>query len=317
MKNILLFSLIFSVSNFGISHNNVIVEPAFEMLQKFPNVRDLAMTSTKDEAYLTIQSPLEEVSVIAKLKKTNNDWSEPVIASFSGKYKDIEPFLSADGLRLYFASNRPLDDSINETKDFDIWYVERESRDDEWGNPINIGAPINTDQNEFYPSIAKNNSLYFTSDGLTSSGKDDIFKSTWIKDHYAAPESLGDSINTSGYDFNAYIAPDESFIIYTGYQREKGFGSGDLYINFKDDNQKWSTAINLGEIINSERMDYCPYYDSKSKTLYYTSRRSAIATINNFQTIKELAREIDQYENGLSRIYKVQIDLEKIANNNY
>ncbi|WP_321538323.1 hypothetical protein [Flavobacterium piscinae] len=48
------------------------------------------------------------------------------MVSFTGKYKDLEPFLSTDGLKLYFASNRPLTES-GEPKDFDIWYVERKT----------------------------------------------------------------------------------------------------------------------------------------------------------------------------------------------
>ena len=72
------------------------------------------------------------------LKKENNVWSNPEIVSFSGKYFDIEPFLSADGLKLYFASNRPLDNADDKTKDFDIWYVQRENKNSKWSSPINI-----------------------------------------------------------------------------------------------------------------------------------------------------------------------------------
>ena len=51
---------------------------------------------------------------------------------FPGKYFDIEPFLSSDGLKLFFASNRPLASTDEKTKDFDIWYVERENKNAEW-----------------------------------------------------------------------------------------------------------------------------------------------------------------------------------------
>ncbi len=156
------------------------------------------------------------------------------IADFSGFYSDLEPFMTPDNLRLYFVSNRPLSNKENETKDFDIWYVERKSVDNNWGEPVNIGAPVNTELDEFYPSLSSNYNLYFTSYKNGTKGVDDIFVSYYKNGKYTEPESLPEAINSSGYEFNAYISPDESFLIYTAYQRENSYGSGDLYISFKN-----------------------------------------------------------------------------------
>ncbi len=284
------------------------VRPVIKSLSDFHNVRDFTMTSNGQEAYITAQSPLAEVSVILQIKKANNNWNEPTIASFSGKYKDLEASLSPNNLRLYFVSNRPLIESDNQAKDFDIWYVERKDINAQWGSPINIGSPINTGFDEFYPSVAKNNNLYFTSNKTNLKSEDDIYYSIWNNGAYSTPINLGDSINTNGYEFNAYIAPDETYILFSGYNRKDGFGSGDLYISFKDDNQNWSKAINLGKDINSEYMDYCPFIDTKTKTLYFTSKRSSFEKSNNFLSINDLISEFQKDENGLSRIYKVAFD---------
>lgn len=100
------------------------VEPAIESLSKYQKIRDFTITSDGDEAYLTVQSPLEEVCVIAMVKKSDNMWSEPEVLKFSGKYKDLEPFLSPDNLKLYFVSNRPLNSPDGEPKDYDIHSLE-------------------------------------------------------------------------------------------------------------------------------------------------------------------------------------------------
>jgi hypothetical protein len=283
------------------------VNPAFPDLVHFPNVRDLALTGSGTEAYFTAQSPLQEISVLMKIVKKGKEWSAPEILSFSGIYEDMEPFLSPDGLHLYFASNRPLD-TTGGPKDFDIWYVERPDLGSPWGTPINVGAPINTEQNEFYPSVGDNRNLYYTSDGPGSKGKDDIFRSEWAVDHYSAPVSLGEQINTEGYEFNAYVAPDESFLLFTAYQREDGIGSGDLYLSFRNDQGNWDTAISLGPSVNSKGMDYCPFVDLNGKTLYFTSKRSSIQKNGGFTTVQELLQEINRYGNGFSRIYKVYFD---------
>lgn len=277
-----------------------------EILQPYPNLRDFTISEECDEAYLTAQSPLGELSVIIKLKKEDNQWSDPQLVAFSGKFMDLEPFLAPDGLRLFFASNRPLDQDSEETKDFDIWYVERKKPESEWSSPINLGKPVNSKHNEFFPSVAGNNNLYFTSDPSDSKGMDDIYFSAWQHDHYATPVSLSDSINSEGYEFNAFIAPDESYLLFSGYNREDGFGSGDMYISYRRKGTYWTKAKNLGDGINSDKMDYCPFVDLQGKTLFFTSKRSMLEPpTNKISSIEEFLFIINAYENGLSRIYQV------------
>jgi hypothetical protein len=305
-KNSYLILLFISV--IGFSQTQTKPDPAFDFLKKYMNTRDLALSSTQDEVYFTVQNTNEEVSVIAFSKKENKKWSEPKLINFTSKFRDIEPFLSSDGLKLYFSSNRPLHDSVSKPKDYDIWYVERLNLKSDWSAPKNLGAPVNTSNNEFYPSLAKNGNLYFTSDGSKSLGKDDVFFSKWENNNYSEPITLGLNINSAGYEFNAFVSPDEKFLIFTGYNRTEGLGSGDLYISYKDKNDQWEKAKNMGTEVNSSLMDYCPFYDFKTETLYFTSKRNSVSNLG-FKTIKEFETEINKYENGLSRIYKLKIKL--------
>ena len=279
-----------------------------EIFSQFPNVRDIAISLDEDEIYFSVQSFQDEISIITHIKKINNRWSDPEIASFSGKYFDLEPFLSPDGLKLYFVSNRPMDETGDKPKDFDIWYVQRENKNEEWSSQINVGPPIISEKNEFYPSLADNNNFYFTCDERGTKGKDDIFISKWKNGKYSEPISLSDSINSEGYEFNAFIAPDESYIIFSGFQREDGFGSGDLYISHKTPDGFWTKAKNLGATINSAKMDYCPFVDTKTSTLYFTSKRSKVNNLNmGYSSLPEFLNDMKKYENGLSRIYKATL----------
>ncbi|VXB51713.1 conserved hypothetical protein [Flavobacterium sp. 9AF] len=306
MKTIYFWFVLLTFAN-GISQNETVV-PAFDFLIQFTNCRDFTLSKNQDEIYFTIQNTTEEISRIAYSKKIKNKWTTPELVSFSSDHRDIEPFLSADGLRLYFSSNRPLEDTSNQSKDYDIWYVERKDAKEKWSHPINIGIPVNSAKDEFYPSVALNGNLYFTSENDKSLGKDDIFVCYWKNNSFTNPENLGTAINTSGYEFNAFIASDESFLLFTGYKRDDGLGSGDLYISYKDTNGNWQLASSLGNIINSKAMDYCPYYDRDTHTLYFTSKRNHV-TNRHFETIVEFEKEINQYENGYSRIYKINIKL--------
>jgi len=306
---IILSVFLISTQNYA-QNNSPKVEPFMpDVVSQFPAVRDLAISPSGIELYFSAQSYLGELSSIICVKKKSASWSKPEVALFSGKYQDLEPSFSPDGLKLFFVSNRPVDSTTTESKDYDIWFVERTDVHSAWSQPINIGAPINTKENEFYPSITKTNNLYFTSDGANSKGKDDIFVSKWVDGKYQSPISLSDSINSAGYEFNAFISPNESYLLYTCYNRKDGFGSGDLYISYNKGNDQWTNARNLGEEINSGQMDYCPFVHVQEGVLYFTSKRSKIET--NFespQNINDLLNEMNKYENGQSRLYQVRVD---------
>jgi hypothetical protein len=301
----LCLSIILSITYFTVLGQTILpVQPAFDFLTTYPNVRDVAISIHGNEAYFTVQSPLQEISLIAFSKQNNNEWTKPEIVSFSSQYNDLEPFLSPDQLKLFFASNRPLNDSTTKAKDYDIWYVERKTVQDTWSKPINVGSPINTAGDEFFPSVSRHNTMFFTLETSNGYGKDDIFYSQWNGKNYEKPVLLDSAINSAGYEFNAYISPNEDLLIYTKYATPDGFGSGDLYFSLKNKDGKWNKAENLGKTINSKYMEYCPFYDEKNELLYFTSRRSALIP-RKFDNLNELLQSITQYENGFSRLYKV------------
>lgn len=278
-----------------------------DIIIQLPNVRDVAIY--KEEVYFTLQSYQEDHSAIVSVKKEKGKWGLPEVVNFSGRFKDLEPFITPDGKTIYFASDRPVDPLSASPKDFDIWYSTRNSINEPWSAPMNLGEPVNTQYNEFYPSLTLSKDLYYTSDRPDSKGADDIFMAKSIGNFlYDHPVSLSDSINTSGYEFNAFIAPDASYIIYTGYNRKNGVGSGDLYISTKDNNGNWTASKSLGSEINSNKMDYCPYVDVSTQTLYFTSKRNSVDHhFDQPMAFNELMKEYNKYENGLSRLYYVSI----------
>ena len=137
-----------------------------------------------------------------------------------------------------------------------------------------MGAPINTSAHEFYPSIAKNGSIYFTAERDGAVGREDIFVSQLINGVYQEPKSLSGAINTKYFEFNAYVSPDESYLLFSGIRPKEGFGGGDLYISYNN-NGNWSEGKLLPEI-NSEYLDFCPFVDTRSNTLYFTSQKSNV-----------------------------------------
>lgn len=278
--------------------------------------RDFALSPDGTEIFYTLQMPLASFQTILYSKKQSyGRWTKPIIAPFAGQYSDLEPAFSSDGSKLYFASNRPL--AGDKIKDFDIWEVERTQTG--WGEPRNLGAPINTDMDEFYPSITNSGNLYFTAAYKTAVGKEDIFVAYNEAGKFKTPVPLDTAINSKTYEFNAFVAPDESYIIFTSYGRENDKGRGDLYMSVKGAAGKWLPAKNL-DIINSDRLDYCPFVSADGKTLFFTSERNKLVRSYPAKavTMDELTGIMNGPKNGSGDIYWVSFQkvIEFVKQNN-
>jgi hypothetical protein len=301
---ILFLSIGLFVSTTLFSQTVSLVSPANA---NFLNVRDYCQSANGKEIFITIQSVQENVAQIICIK--NNNWEKASLLTFNDSFNYLEPFLTADGKRLFFASNRPREKNQTKAGDFNIWYVTRENVNSNWSDPIFLSDSVNTNEDEFFPCVAANGNIYFTKDSKSGLGKDDIYVSYWLGNSHSKPTLLNQNINSEGYEFNTFVSADEKFIIYTKYNAANGFGSGDLYVAKKDKDGNWLPAKNLGDVINSSGMEYCPFYDSNEKTLYFTSRRSKVKP-QKFSSLRDLQENLLLGENGLSRIYKVKVALD-------
>ena len=270
------------------------------------NERDMAISPDGKEYYYTIIAPRNAYSVILVRKLVNGKWSEAAVAPFSGVSPDLEPAFSPDGKKLFFVSSRPLTGD-GPDKDFNIWFIERTTEG--WSKPKQVGNNINTEGDEYYPSVTSDGTLYFTANYDNNTVKDEIFKSKLVNGEYQKPENLGEPINSKGYEFNAYIDPDEKFLIYTCYGREDDMGHGDLYISYRKENGEWQQPKNLGAAINSASgLDYCPYISPDKKYFYFTSERVKENKSLKPRRYKEVINNINNAGNALGDIYRIDLN---------
>ncbi|RNC86244.1 MAG: hypothetical protein ED556_08065 [Winogradskyella sp.] len=194
-------------------------------------------------------------------------WSAPKTIMVHKQYGYNDPFLSPDENRLYFISKRALDGK-SEPKDYDIWYVERQ--DNNWSEPINAGKNINTSSDEYYISFTNDGTMYFAS-GRTN-GNFDIYTSKFKNGKFQKAVALPSEINTSHYEADVFVAPDESYVIFCG-NRPDGFGRGDLYISFKNEDGSWTQSVNMGSKINTRGHELCPFVTKDGKYFFYSSNQ--------------------------------------------
>jgi hypothetical protein len=136
----------------------------------------------------------------------------------STKYSLTTPALSADGQRIYFASNMP-----GGYGGADLWYCD--ISEDGWLSPVNLGPQINTRGNESYPFENGAGILYFASDGLKGFGKKDIFFTREHKGEWADPVHLNAEINSSEDDFGLVTDPNGK----AGYFSSNRKNKDDIY----------------------------------------------------------------------------------------
>ena len=257
--------------------------------------RDLAISTDGLSILYTESTPANGFRSIVEVSMGNNEVSGQEIASFSGSYNDIEPFFAPDGW-LYFSSDRPVSEK-DSTQDYNIWKVQKENG--AWGTPEALPENINTEGDEFYPSLSSNGNLYFTASYLP--GLEFIWLAEAEGESYQDPVKLDSAINSSRYQFNAYVSPDEDLLIFSSWGRADGKGGGDLYVSTKDENG-WTPARNL-EKVNSGKLDYCPFVDQKNQVFYFTSNQSEdFPKPVDFEALKTAS---DGNSNGMGSIYRI------------
>ena len=178
-------------------------------------------------------------------EKKFSDWSQavnlgPVVNSSD---YDACPTISKDGLSLYFRSNRPGGEG-----GFDIWVSQRDSLEDPWQAPVNLGPVINGSANEYCTALSVDGYwMIFVSDrlGCGPQGTQDL----WISHRknkrddfgWETPENLGCVVNSAVQENGPCLVEDEATgrtLLYFSSTRPGGLGGLDIYV---------SAAIDDGE----------------------------------------------------------------------
>lgn len=274
---------------------SILAAPELLWINSGVNNRDITFSTDADVMLTTITSPKNNHAAIVVSYWRNGQWTPPVVAPFSGQHPDIEPAFSPDGLTLYFASRRPRPGRDGE--DWDLWQVALKAG--EWGEPEHLGNIINTPGDEYYPSVTATGVLYFTATRDDTMGKEDLYRAAMVDGQYPLVENVGEPVNSQAFEFNAFVAPDESYLIFGSQLRPGETGGGDLYISHRQGGVFGEPRL-LSDQINTKRLDYCP--SVHNGYFYFTSERIVEVTMDSMQKIS------DQYQqpgNGFGDIYRI------------
>jgi hypothetical protein len=175
-----------------------------------------------------------------------------------------------------------------------------------WSEPKLIDEPVNSEENEFFPSTTNENVLYFTRTGKTF--KPRIFRSRLIDGKYEEPEMVKFDIPENGILFNAFISPDEDYLITCAQGIDSTNIDQDYYISFRSADGKWSKLIKLGPEINTPGDNANSAFVSRDgKYLFFSSSRKdpAQPQVKSGTSLRSIVKSKSLPGNGSSAIYWV------------
>ena len=250
----------------------------------------------------TLADPMRTYYTIMQYQRQGDEWVGPDVVSFSGKYSDADPIFSPDGERVYFISKRPLQDGEDEKPDFDIWYVARNGND--WSAPVHLGAPVNTDQNEYYVSVTADGTIAYSTSIEGGLGGNDIYLATPTSNGYQV-KNAGPAINSQFSEGDPFISADGNMLIFSAWGRPDSLGAGDLYISYKH-NGEWTPAQNMGEPFNTASNEYCPIVSPDGNYFFLTSYRApTFVRKQNAWNYDQFSSRLNGIENGMGNVYWV------------
>jgi len=210
------------------------------------------LTGDGREFYFSRRGIPRTPSAIMVTRRGTPYWTPPEVVDFDGRYSAIDLFITADGQRMVFCSNRPREQNRDLRGDHDFWLSRREG--DGWSAAELFAPAALSDFEDYYPIITRSGNLYFNSqrEGL---GTNNIFRSYLEDGEYGLAEKLPEPVNSAYREFDAYVSPGEDMVIFSS-ERPGGFGGADIYVSFLEETSHWTAPQNLGEEFNSPASEY-------------------------------------------------------------
>ena len=203
---------------------------------------------------------------IKYMKQENNRWTAPQIAPFADGLECSSPVFSVDGKKLFFTTQ-------DRSKNWEItlWFVEKTNRG--WSERKRIDSIVNTGDLGYQVSLTKDETLYFGSSRAGGFGQEDIYRSRLVSGQYTAPENLGSSINSEFTEASVFVAPDESYLLFTRIRMENREPNIRFFVSFRKEDGKWNQAIDIGEKLDVNSSAFWIGVSPDGKYIFFVKRK--------------------------------------------
>lgn len=192
--------------------------------------------------------------------------------SINSEYPEYSPVLSSDERTLIYTTRRPSSTGGEKTPDgafFEDIVVSYKDDKGRWTKPVALSSNVNTNGHEASINLSPDGQtlIVFRDDG----GNGNIYFSTWDGKTWTALQEFGSDINTKAWESHACMSSDGNTIYFVS-DREGGFGGRDIYRCVILPNGKWSKALNVGPVINTEYDEDGAFMHPDGKTFFFASK---------------------------------------------
>jgi outer membrane protein OmpA-like peptidoglycan-associated protein/tetratricopeptide (TPR) repeat protein len=196
----------------------------------------------------------------------------------NSQYPEYGPVISADETEIIFTSNRP-NTTGGRIDDIDGLYYEdvyiSNKKNGKWSEPLQMSTNLNTTNHDASIALSPDGQtlfLYrFDQDSPSSNSSGDLFTSKLEGKVWARAERLSDKINSKGWEPSATITEDGK-TLYFASDKPGGKGGTDIYYSRKLSDGNWDKPVSIGNVINTEYDEDCPFIHPDGKTLYFSSK---------------------------------------------
>lgn len=277
---------------------------------------DAAATFTPDgKTVYFFRSNGMDYDIMLSRRDEAGRWSKPVIAPFSGHWRDLEPAMAPDGSYLIFASSRPIGasnkaidghwgGSLHAGRGGHLWRVDRQGS--EWSKPVLLPDTVNRWDSTFSPAVASDGSLYF----MAATGKQghfQLYDAAFRNGAYQPARLLPFSAGAWG-GVDPAIAPDQSFIVFASNRPPTPANDSDVFIAFRDRDGRWSEPVDLRPLIhNTDGIDELRL-GPDGHTLYFTTGH-VVAPVypKSVEASERGLQQMQAWNNGRDNVWKIDL----------
>lgn len=243
-------------------------------------------------------------TIILESHQVQGRWSTPTIAPFSGEWPESSPAMSPDGKYIVFQTSRRAETgSVSE-----LWRVDKAGSG--WGKPARLPDAVNISSSVWKPSIAADDTLYFTNIGKDGSKR--LFSSKYRNGTYETAQPLSFS-DGKHMDVDPEISPDGSFLVFCSAGRLEGDTKDHLFF-VRRVGDGWGKVVQIRYIGDEQAPDGFstddePHLGADRRTLYFSSDR--VIPVHFPRTHEQAQKDFERMEswdNSNTNVWFIPLD---------
>lgn len=238
--------------------------------------------------------------------------AENLGSQVNSEYNEINPLISPDGKRLYFARISHPNNTHGTKGSQDIWYSDLDAASGKWGPARRMGFPLNKDE-------------YNCAYSITPDGNTMLIKGQYVNGNYETrgfslskktasgwtpPQKIDipGYVNMSKGQFDCGFMSADGKVLLMAFSEKKNSKEDDLYVSFRQKDGSWTKPMELGPEVNTKFTETTPFLAPDGATLYFSSNREGGLGSNDIYVTKRVDKTWKHWTKPVNLGPKVNTD---------